>query len=256
MKYMLMGYEIDGGWGRVPDAEMHRRVNLHVRSLEKLVSDRARGDGRSLILSSFGLAPAATTVRMRGDSPLVTDGPFAETKELLAGFEIVDFASQDDAFTFVRECFTHDGHVTEIRPVHDMWWIDLGGKAKFVLLLVNDERLAASRTPQQIDANVRHHQRVGWEYCTQNGALGARKLAWLGARLRPRAEAAMFRIAGGKHVLADGPFAETKEVVGGVIGLDCESRDEAVEWAKKLAAFAGETVEVHAVDASWTIYHG
>jgi hypothetical protein len=61
---------------------------------------------------------AATTLRKDREPPLVTDGPFAETKEQLLGFYIIDCASLDEALEFARELgAVNPGGAYEIRPV-------------------------------------------------------------------------------------------------------------------------------------------
>jgi hypothetical protein len=58
---------------------------------------------------------------------------------------------------------------------------------------------------------------------------------------------ARVKVADGKRTVTDGPFAETKELIGGVIVVDVRSRDEAVEWAARLAEALGAEVEVRRV---------
>jgi hypothetical protein len=61
---------------------------------------------------------AATTVRKNQDPPLVLDGPFAETKEQLLGFYVVDCADLEEAIAFARDLGTaNPGGAYEIRPV-------------------------------------------------------------------------------------------------------------------------------------------
>ena len=61
---------------------------------------------------------AATTLRKDQEPPLVVDGPFAETKEQLLGFYIVDCQSLDEALGFARElAAANPGGAYEIRPV-------------------------------------------------------------------------------------------------------------------------------------------
>jgi hypothetical protein len=55
----------------------------------------------------------------------------------------------------------------------------------------------------------------------------------LGNQLRPQEEAKVVRVRGGKAFVTDGPFAETKELIGGFDILECDSLDEAVEIASK-----------------------
>ena len=58
---------------------------------------------------------------------------------------------------------------------------------------------------------------------------------------------ARVKVAGGKRTVTDGPFAETKELIGGVIVIDVRSKDEAVEWAARLAGALDAEVEVRRV---------
>ena len=58
---------------------------------------------------------------------------------------------------------------------------------------------------------------------------------------------ARVKVDDGKRTVTDGPFAETKELVGGVIVVEVRNRDEAVEWAARLAEALGSEVEVRRV---------
>lgn len=61
---------------------------------------------------------AATTVRKDSEPPLVMDGPFAETKEQLLGFFVVDCANLDEALDFTRELAeANPGGAYEVRPI-------------------------------------------------------------------------------------------------------------------------------------------
>ena len=68
--------------------------------------------------SGLRLAPteAATSVRQQDGRTLVTDGPFAETKEMLAGLVVVDCADLDDALGWARKCPITGFGTVEVRP--------------------------------------------------------------------------------------------------------------------------------------------
>jgi len=59
----------------------------------------------------------ATTVRVRGDEVLLSDGPFAETKEYLAGISFIDVADLDEAIALAAKHPAADGGSVEVRPV-------------------------------------------------------------------------------------------------------------------------------------------
>jgi hypothetical protein len=58
---------------------------------------------------------------------------------------------------------------------------------------------------------------------------------------------ARVKVGGGKRTVTDGPFAETKELIGGIIVVEVRDRDEAIEWAARLAEALDAEVEVRRV---------
>ncbi len=67
--------------------------------------------------------------------------------------------------------------------------------------------------------------------------------------LAPSSGAARLRSFGGKQTVVDGPFAESKELVGGFVVLELGSRAEAIEWARRYADVLGEVeLDVRAVE--------
>jgi hypothetical protein len=66
-----------------------------------------------------GLQPphAATTVRTRGGEHVVEDGPFADTKEQLGGYFVIEVADLDEALVWARRCPAVDSGSVEVRPL-------------------------------------------------------------------------------------------------------------------------------------------
>jgi hypothetical protein len=112
MRYALLCYDSDaivGAWTSKQEDEVFAK---HA-AVERELADQGRlGPNLSLMPTS-----AAVTVRSSGE-PIVMDGPFAETKEQLLGFWIVDCASLEDAIQTARRFASHKqtGGI-EIRPV-------------------------------------------------------------------------------------------------------------------------------------------
>jgi len=72
--------------------------------------------GRRLLGNVLAPPSAATTVRVRGGDLLVSDGPFAETKEVIVGFDIIECADLDEAIEVARtHPMAHNGRI-ELRP--------------------------------------------------------------------------------------------------------------------------------------------
>ena len=110
---------------------------------------------------------------------------------------------------------------------------------RFVLLIGSDKAQPAS-PPADMDAIVQGHIRV-------SGDLRAAGKMVLSERLRPETEGARVRAKAGQRQVMDGPFTETKEVVGGFYVIDCADKQEAVEWAKKIPLAEGAFVEVRPI---------
>ena len=65
--------------------------------------------------------------------------------------------------------------------------------------------------------------------------------------LHPSSRGARVRFTSGGHTVTDGPFTETKELVAGYWIIDVKSRDEAIEWAKRIPFEEGDEVELRQV---------
>ncbi|MEO6926421.1 MAG: YciI family protein [Rhodanobacter sp.] len=115
MKYLVMIYCDDSLLDALPEGEFDSRMR---GCLSKADSLRAQGQ----LLDSQQLeAPAtARTVRVREGRTSVVDGPFAETKEYLGGFNLIEAADMDEAVLVASSLpWAHTGAI-EIRPVRDI----------------------------------------------------------------------------------------------------------------------------------------
>ena len=112
MKYLLAFFGEEGGWDDVSHEEMQQGMKRWELFEQELVDAGAH-------LAGEGLQPSATatTVKREGDDRAVTDGPFAETKEQLGGFYLIDVADLDEALEWAKKAPVSDGFSTEVRPV-------------------------------------------------------------------------------------------------------------------------------------------
>jgi hypothetical protein len=117
MRYMLLMYRDEKVWDAKPEAE---RLAIRQQAIDFSDGFRARG----VYLGGSPLLPTstATTVRMSGARVVTTDGPFAETKEQLGGFTILEAKSLDEAIAFAvrNPLLLVGGHSIEIRPLRDL----------------------------------------------------------------------------------------------------------------------------------------
>ena len=112
MQYMLMCCIDEKAWTQLPDSEKHRIMQEYGTLIQSLVtSGQFRGGGQLHSTSS------ATTVRMKGGKLALTDGPFAETKEQLGGYHLVDCEDLDEALCIAARIPTLSaGGAIEVRP--------------------------------------------------------------------------------------------------------------------------------------------
>jgi hypothetical protein len=79
-------------------------------------------DEAGVLLSLDGLRPPADGARVRfgGDAPTVTDGPFAEAKEVVGGYWLIQASSKEEAVQWATRCPAADGDLIEVRRVFEM----------------------------------------------------------------------------------------------------------------------------------------
>ena len=108
------------------------------------------------------------------------------------------------------------------------------------LLLICSDKNQAPPSPSQMEAIVQGHGRFAQE-------LHASGKMVHGERLRPDADGSRVRFKAGQRQIMDGPFTETKEALGGFYLIECDSREEALEWAKKVPLGEGAFIEVRPI---------
>jgi hypothetical protein len=115
MKYLLALYGEEGGWDDVTPEEMRAGM----KPWEEF--GRAATDA-GVFLAGEGLQPSATasTVKVEAEERrLVTDGPFAETKEQLGGFYLLECENLDEALEWAKKVPLTPPASIEVRPVMD-----------------------------------------------------------------------------------------------------------------------------------------
>jgi hypothetical protein len=112
---------------------------------------------------------------------------------------------------------------------------------KFLLLLYGDETMWMDMSPEEMQQSVEAWNAYGEQLVEAGVLLGGEALA-------PTGEATTVRIEQGEVVRTDGPFAETREQLGGYYLLECKDIDEAAGWAAKVP-YLGEdgSVEVRPI---------
>jgi hypothetical protein len=194
-------------------------------------AEEVKGRGVYLLGRELDLPQTAATVRVRDGETLVADGPFAETKEFIAGINVLECTSLDEAIEVSAKCPISWFQALEIRPF-------MAG------LQLDDKAFAFGRGE---DGDARPYLLTMWMGGTPAAPfddqavidegeawrqdLEARGLQVLGNALEGPETATTVRVRDGETLLTDGPFIETKEFIAGIDVVRCADRQQAIQLA-------------------------
>jgi hypothetical protein len=207
-----------------------------------------------VLLAGEGLQPTSkgTRLRMSKGKPAVVDGPFAEAKELVAGFWLIQARSKQEAVQWAKrvpggEGANDEGEI-EIRQVYELsdfpvdpteqpdGWRDKEQQMRdapppptkpgrrFMLLLKANKLTESGALPTE--PGLSEMGALMEEIASSGVLLG-------GEGLKPSANGARVRLQGKQRIVTDGPFTETKEMIAGYLMLQTPTQDDAVAWAKR-----------------------
>lgn len=242
MKYMLI-HAVDESRLGDPPPQVETELGAWV---EEMV-------GRGIKLDGARLRPTsdATTVRAPGGQVQVTDGPFAETKEQIAGYDVIECPDLDAAIAVASAHPTLHIGAIEVRafdegmPDPEVYATLAEDRHRYLMLVCADMREAmAAAAPSPGDEatpgplvdeylmgieswldSVADRRIYGWPLAFPDTAVTVRRVD-------------------GRVVTTDGPFAETKEQVAGYDLLECRNLDEALAAAGTHPVAAGGVIEI------------
>jgi hypothetical protein len=114
MRYLCLIYENEKAWETLPPAESEAIMNEYFQ-----FTDDIRKNGKYVAGEALQPTASATTVRVRNGKVSTTDGPFAETKEQLGGFYLIEATDLNDAMQVASRIPSARLGSIEIRPVID-----------------------------------------------------------------------------------------------------------------------------------------
>jgi hypothetical protein len=110
---------------------------------------------------------------------------------------------------------------------------------KYMLLIHGDEVQMNAATPPGAGMSP--------DFTAYHEAMAKAGIIVSGERLRPTTEAASIRVTGDKTEVLDGPYAETKEQLGGYYVIDVADMDQAIAWAARCPSARNGTIEVRPI---------
>ena len=119
MRYMLLDYVNEGGWPELGKSEQERWLGAYRSYMEAMSK-------AGVLQSSGGLKPTATatTVRIRDSKTSVLDGPYADSKDQLGGFHIIEVPDLDATLSWAARSPTALHGIVEVRPLWDGTLLD------------------------------------------------------------------------------------------------------------------------------------
>jgi hypothetical protein len=109
MQYLALIYGDEARWENLSSEDREREMGEYMALSE---ADVTRGG------NELDSVTTATTVRVRNDETLVTDGPFVESKEVLGGYYVFECESIDEACTWAAKIPAAKHGAIEVRPIH------------------------------------------------------------------------------------------------------------------------------------------
>ncbi|MFC8451430.1 YciI family protein [Kitasatospora sp. NPDC057223] len=184
-------------------------------------------NGSGVRVEGMPLRPAAETrtVRVRGDRLLVTDGPFAETAEWIAGYDLIEAADLDEAIEVAASHPMATAGRIEIRPVEPLGFGPGTGAVPHEGDAPASRFLGIFRTDPSAPPCTPEPAAVA-EWVAE-GLDSGRYLG--GLALRPVEDATLVRRRAGELLITDGPYTDVPQWVSGIVFVDGD-RQEVVDY--------------------------
>src|SRR5262245_1082390 len=112
MRYLILIHSDETQFPKLPEAEIQSIMKEY-----RAVTEEMKAAGALISFDRLRPTSTATTVRVRDGKPLITDGPFAETKEQLGGFYLVEVKDLDEAIAWAAKIPSARFGSIEVRPV-------------------------------------------------------------------------------------------------------------------------------------------
>ena len=241
MRFMMLVKATKDSEAGIPPAETLRA------DIARYNEDLAKAGA---LLAAEGLRASAKGVRVHyaNGKFQVVDGPFAESKDLIAGFWLIQADSRDAAIEWAKRVPFEDGEV-EVRPLFELPDFPVDPTEEPGGWREKEQEFRDAPPPTRRPGTTRYLGMVMADEASESGAVPDEKLLSAmgaffeegiqagvilsGEGLQPTSKGARVRYSGKKRTVIDGPFTESKELIAGYSLLQFRSKDEAIEWTKR-----------------------
>jgi hypothetical protein len=198
-------------------------------------------------LAGEGLRPSKLGVRLQfsAGARTIQNGPFSESRGLISGFAIMKLRSIDEAIGWATRFAQVLGDLEiDIRPVTEGWDLGLGEKPAEVVTT----RYMATHKHRGAGSSVPLTSAKKAEMGALLAEMESKGVLLSSVILEPASKGTCLRLTNGKPLVMDGPFVESKELLGGFVILRLDSLPEAVDCAAAYQSVVGaEQVEVRLI---------
>jgi hypothetical protein len=248
MQFICLGYADERLWDAMSESEREAMIEECFTYDDNL----RRGGHWTGVGEALQGSRAAKTLRSKGGKVIVSDGPFAETKEQLGGLGVIEARDLDHAVALMAnhpairfgpiEIRSIDRELTDrCQPRSDDYDAQAQGM-KFVCLGYGDESAWNAISSTERDGLIE-------ECMAYDAVLRKYGLPVGGVALQSVRTAKTLRSRSGTVVVTDGPYAETKEQIGGVAIHKFTDIDRAIEaWLKHPCLRVGDVLEIRPTD--------
>jgi len=246
---MLLKSDQKSEAGVAPDQKMMTDMGKYI---EKMFQAGVFIGGEGLHPSTLG-----TRVRISKGKTTLTDGPFAESKEVVAGYFLMKTKDLKEAIEWALkipgEPEGGEGEL-ELRPIFETedfpldpaeqpgGWRDQELEARKALPVPGPEKghryMYLLKADKNTESKMMPSEKLLQEMGTLIGEMIEKGVLIAGEGLTPTSEGAKVRVSGGKRTVLDGPFTETKEIIAGFTLYRAKTKEEAIEWARR-------TLQIH-----------
>ena len=214
MQYLCLIYDDEKAWEKLPPAESAKVIGEF-----KDYTEAIRKGGHYVGGNALAPTHTATTVRVRQGKVATTDGPFAETKEQLGGYYLLN------ARDLERGDPARGPHSRRALRQRRSAAGDGDAVMRYMIIV---------KATKDSEAGVLPPEHLLAEMCAYHGELAKAGVLVDGSGLQATSKGWRVRYRGAGRTVIDGPFAETKELIAGYTIINVKSRAEALEWTKKV----------------------